>query len=95
MKKCKFIILNLIFSALAIALPVGQVFAEQITDAGTPYSHNLGFEWWVILFIVLACVGSVALIIFIIIEHIKINKRNSKSNETLPTIQQNEEITNE
>ena len=46
----------------------------------TPYGTHMSFSWWVILTIVLACVGTFALTTYLVINHMK-SKKNKKDSD--------------
>ena len=63
----KYLLTLLILISSIVLSPIQYCFA----DSSAPYSTNIGMPWWAILIIVLACVGTIALIIFLIIDHHK------------------------
>ncbi len=70
--------LALITTFAIVLVPRSVALAETVTDGGKPYAHNMGFSWWVILVITLACVGVVSLTTYLIINHIKGKKNKDK-----------------
>ena len=65
MRKYLFALYTILLSFLLT--PLGEIFA----DSGDPYSTHIGFDWWVILIIVLAALSTIGLIVFLILNHKK------------------------